>query len=217
MFFGCIFCVYSIKFPFCLVIGSPPPILAIYGNLFLWFIEYPWFKIVKSLNITLVGVTYFFLVRIWFLLLPPPLTVASTEVLFLYNLDRRLVSARILEYLGSLLVRSFDYTMFLYFSLAFWMSYYSGTYLSVSQSYLVLSMKVEIVPYNIDENYWVITFFYKIWSFTLPFGELCIILITPNFYNILYTYPFNNILYLGEPSGNIIWNYHGTFIYILMK
>ena len=160
MFFGCIFCVYSIKFTFCLVIGSPPPILAIYGNLFLWFIEYPWLKIVKSLNITLVGVTYFFLVRIWFLLLPPPLTVASTEVLFLYNLDRRLVSARILEYLGSLLVRSFDYTMLLYFSLAFWMSYCSGTYLPVSQSYLFLSMKVEIVPYNIDDNYWVIALFY---------------------------------------------------------
>ena len=50
------------------------------------------------------------------------------------------------------------------------MSYYSGTYLSVSQSYLVLSMKVEIVPYNIDDNYWVIALFYKIWSFTLPFG-----------------------------------------------
>ena len=30
------------------------------------------------------------------------------------------------------------------------------------------------------------------------------------------TYTLSNILYLGEPSGNIISNYHGTFIHIFM-
>ena len=36
------------------------------------------------------------------------------------------------------------------------------------------------------------------------------------FTNILYTYPLSYIVYLGEPSGNIISNYHGTFIHIYM-
>ena len=36
------------------------------------------------------------------------------------------------------------------------------------------------------------------------------------FTNIFYTYPLRNIIYLGELSGNIISNYHGTFIHIFM-
>ena len=32
----------------------------------------------------------------------------------------------------------------------------------------------------------------------------------------LFTYPLSNILYLGYPYGNIISNYHGTFIHIFM-
>ena len=34
---------------------------------------------------------------------------------------------------------------------------------------------------------------------------------------MLYTYPLRNIIYLGEPSGNIKSNYHGTFIHIYMR
>ena len=49
-------------------------------------------------------------------------------------------------------------------------------------------------------------YFEKIWYFTPLFGELSIILVTPNFTNILYTYPLRYIIYLGEPSGNIISN-----------
>ena len=49
----------SIKVPFHLVIGSTIPILDISGNLILRFLYSPVFKIVKSLNITLVGVPYF--------------------------------------------------------------------------------------------------------------------------------------------------------------
>ena len=30
------------------------------------------------------------------------------------------------------------------------------------------------------------------------------LLLLPLFFTTFYTYPFNNILYLGEPSGNII-------------
>ena len=59
-------------------------------------------------------------------------------------------------------------------------------------------------------------FFYKISNFTLPSGESCIIIVTPNVYNILYIYSLINILYMGEPSVNSIWNYHCTFIHIFM-
>ena len=33
-------------------------------------------------------------------------------------------------------------------------------------------------------------------------GELCLILVTPNFTTIIYTYPLINIFYLVEPLGN---------------
>ena len=38
----------------------------------------------------------------------------------------------------------------------------------------------------------------------------------PNFYN-KYIYTLNYIICLGEPSGNIISNYHDTFIHISMN
>ena len=34
---------------------------------------------------------------------------------------------------------------------------------------------------------------------------------------MLYTYTLRDIIYLGEPSGNIISNYHGTFIHIYIE
>ena len=49
---------------------------------------------------------------------PPHLTVSITEVFF-SNLDRRVVSARILASLGYVLVHYFDATVVLYFSLEF--------------------------------------------------------------------------------------------------
>ena len=59
MLVGWMFHVHIIKFPFRILLGTPPPILAISGNLFLWFFYSSKFKISKSLNITLVGVAYF--------------------------------------------------------------------------------------------------------------------------------------------------------------
>ena len=61
VFVGWMVYVHPIKFPFHLVLGAPPPILDISGNIFLWFIDSPGFKIVKSLSITLVGFTYFYI------------------------------------------------------------------------------------------------------------------------------------------------------------
>ena len=51
--------VHFISFPLHLVLGAPPPILAISGNILLLFIDSPGFNIGKSFNITLVGVTSF--------------------------------------------------------------------------------------------------------------------------------------------------------------
>ena len=45
--------------PFQPDLGAPPPILVISGNIFSRYIDSPEFNIVKSLNITLVGVLYF--------------------------------------------------------------------------------------------------------------------------------------------------------------
>ena len=59
MIFGWIVHMNSIKFTFHLVLGSPIPILALSGNLILWHIVSLWFNVVKSLNITLVGVPSF--------------------------------------------------------------------------------------------------------------------------------------------------------------
>ena len=51
--------VNSVKFTLHIMLGAPIPILAISDNIILWFIDSPVFKIVKSLNITLVGVPSF--------------------------------------------------------------------------------------------------------------------------------------------------------------
>ena len=59
MIFGCMVDIHSINFLFRIVLGEPPPILAISGNVFLWFIDSPGFKIFKLLNIILFGLPYF--------------------------------------------------------------------------------------------------------------------------------------------------------------
>ena len=51
--------VHSIKLSFNLVLGAPPPILAIYGNILICYIDTPWLNIVKSLNINILGITLF--------------------------------------------------------------------------------------------------------------------------------------------------------------
>ena len=51
--------VHSMKFPFPFLLGAPPPILAISGNIFFRFIDFPGFNIVKYLKITIVVIPYF--------------------------------------------------------------------------------------------------------------------------------------------------------------
>ena len=51
--------VHSIKFTLFIVLGTSIPILAISGNIIIWFIDSPRFNIFNSLNITLVGVPSF--------------------------------------------------------------------------------------------------------------------------------------------------------------
>ena len=70
---------------------------------------------------------------------------------------------------------------------------------------------------HIDENYRVITLIFKKYG-NLPLClENCALFSLPLiFTNILYTYSLRYIIYLGEPSGNIILNYRVTFIHIYM-
>ena len=63
---------------------------------------------------------------------------------------------------------------------------------------------------SIDGNNQVITLILKKYgNLPLLFGELCIILVTPDFYKY---FMFIHI----RASGNIISNYHGTFMHIFM-
>ena len=58
--------------------------------------------------------------------------------------------------------------------------------------------------------------FKKYGNSPLYLENYALFLLPPIFTNILYTYPLSYMIYLGEPSGNIILNYHGTFIHIYM-
>ena len=70
---------------------------------------------------------------------------------------------------------------------------------------------------TIDEHYWVITLIFKKYGILhLCLENYALFSVPPVFTTILYTYPLSYIIYLGEPSGNIISNYHGKFIHILM-
>ena len=73
-----------------------------------------------------------------------------------------------------------------------------------------------LVLSSIDDNYRVITLILKnmvIYPFVWRIIDYSRY---PNFMNILYTCPLRYIIYLGELLGNIISNYHGTFIHIFM-
>ena len=97
------------------------------------------------------------LVEVWVIIPTPPWNFARKEVLFLFNLDRLVVSARILASLGSELVHYFANTMLLYFSVTVCSSYPDGNYVPVSQSSFVLLMKkirIEFGTDNIALNIW---------------------------------------------------------------
>ena len=69
----------------------------------------------------------------------------------------------------------------------------------------------------IDGNYRVITLiFTKYGNLPLCFENYALFSLPPIFTKILYTYLISNILYRGEPSGNIISNDYVTFIHIFM-
>ena len=70
---------------------------------------------------------------------------------------------------------------------------------------------------SIDENYRVITLILKKYgNLPLCLENYALFSLPPIFTTILYTYPLRCIIYLGELSGNIISNYHGTFIHIFI-
>ena len=74
-----------------------------------------------------------------------------------------------------------------------------------------------IISRGIYENYRVITLILEKYG-NLPLClENCALFLLPLiFTNILYPYALMHIIYLGEPTGNIISNDHGTFILLCM-
>ena len=70
---------------------------------------------------------------------------------------------------------------------------------------------------SIDGIYRVITLILKKYgNLPLCLDNYALFSLPPIFRNILYTYTLRYIIYLLEPSDNIISNYHGTFIHIFM-
>ena len=72
-------------------------------------------------------------------------------------------------------------------------------------------------PSTIYENYRVITLILKKYgNLPLCLETYALFSLPPIFTTILYSYPLRYILYLGEPLGNIISNFHGKFIHLCM-
>ena len=153
MMIGWMVHVHSIKFPFRVVLMLPIPIFDISVNIFLWFIGSPGFNIVNSFNITLVRAPSFsFGVGLGY--------VASSSLKcfkdrgFFCKL-KLVVSAITLALFGSALVHYFAAIVPLYFSVLFLMKYPPRTSILVSQSSLLLSMKIFIIyfgPYSRSLN-----------------------------------------------------------------
>ena len=59
-------------------------------------------------------------------------------------------------------------------------------------------------------------YFQKYGNLPLCLENYALFLLPPIFTKTVYTYTLSNIIYLEEPSGNIISNHHGTFIHIFM-
>ena len=149
--------VHSIIFSFRIVIGAPPPIFAISDNISPWFIDTPGFNIVNSLNKNIVGVPYFIVGAGLGYVTSYYLDCYKDRSLFFSNLYIQVVSEIILVSLGSVLVHYFVANVLLYLSVAFWLSSYAGTSVTVYQSSFILSMKllnVEFSPNNISLNMW---------------------------------------------------------------
>ena len=98
------------------MIGEPPPILAISGNILLLFIDYPGFKIIKSLNIALVRIPSFSIGAGLGYVKSSSFNCCKEILFVLYNLEIRVVSERILVSLGSVLFPYCTDTILLYFS-----------------------------------------------------------------------------------------------------
>ena len=69
--------------------------------------------------------------------------------------------------------------------------------------------------FNMDGNYRVITLIFKKYgNLRLSLEKYALFLLPPIFTNILYKNPLRYKIHLGKLSGNIISNYHGTFVHI---
>ena len=99
--------VHIFKFTTHLVLGAPLTLLVIGCNLVFGFINLPEFKVGKYINMTIVGVLFKLLVRVWVIFTCPTWTVAITDNLSFSNLYRQVVTKIIMASLGSVLVHFF--------------------------------------------------------------------------------------------------------------
>ena len=86
---------------------------------------------------------------------------------------------------------------------------------------VIISVTLKYHRYNhfssIDENYLVITLIHKKYGdLPLCLENYALLSLPPIFTIVFNTYPLRYIIYLGEPSGKIISNCHGTLIQIYM-
>ena len=72
------------------------------------------------------------------------------------------------------------------------------------------------IPESIDVNYRVITLISKNMVIYSSVWRIMHYSRYPRILQRIYTYTLRYIIYLGEPSGNIISIYHGTFIHIFI-
>ena len=133
MFFELMINVYTIKFTFYFVLGIPLPLLAMVINILLRFIDATIFKVVKSINKRVLGSLYLLLLQVRILFDISGSTIVRTKILVISNLDRRVVSTRILSLLGSILVQSFAATMVWYLSVSFYIISPDGISMPISQ------------------------------------------------------------------------------------
>ena len=132
MLIGCMFHAHAIKFPINLMLGAPPPILAISSNTVPWFLDVPGFNVVNFLNITIFGIPHFSVIAGLGYVSSSSLYFFNDISFSFYNLDKIVVNAIIFPSLGFVLVHYFAAILLLSLLVVLWTSSCAGTSVNVS-------------------------------------------------------------------------------------
>ena len=132
MLIVCMFYAHAIKFPINLMLGVPPPILAISINIVPWFLDAPGFNVVNSLSINIFGIPHFSVIAGLGSVSSTSLYFFNYRIVSFYNLDIIVVNAIIFPSLGFVLVHYFAAIMLLLLLVVLWMSSCSRNSVTVS-------------------------------------------------------------------------------------